>query len=155
MKKIKVFILISILIISGCQVEEETFPYTFKERLKVKDLNAIISNSKCNLDLNRIKSLDLSNQNIKNGKFLSSFKGIEILKLRNNKIEDIQFLKSLKKLRYLDIGKNIISEKEILKNNKNLEYAFLDGNPIKRNIHTCPTDFELKNLNITKLISEN
>ena len=80
-------------------------------------------------------------------KFLSSFKGIEILKLRNNKIEDIQFLKSLKKVRYLDIGKNLISEIEILKNNKNLEYAFLDGNPIKRNIQACPTDFELKILN--------
>ena len=82
-------------------------------------------------DIETLKVLDLSGQNITDISFLADGVNLEELDLSNNGITDISVLAKLTKLRKLNISNNAIEDINILLALPELEEVDISNNPIK------------------------
>ena len=82
-------------------------------------------------DIETLKVLDLSGQNITDISFLADGVNLEELDLSNNEITDISVLAKLTKLRKLNISNNAIEDINILLVLPELEEVDISNNPIK------------------------
>ena len=93
---------------------------------RIEDLNQIPGLS----NLKMLKSLDLSNNRIKNIKLLVHLRNLTDLKIANNKLEDfknLNYIKEMNNLKYLDIRRNkIITKLDAKDFNKDLKILIKD-----------------------------
>ncbi|KYH34458.1 internalin-A precursor [Clostridium tepidiprofundi DSM 19306] len=83
------------------------------------------------LSLNQIKSIDLSNNNIKDISALGYYHSLKELNLSNNKINNISTLRYLRGLEKLDISNNLVQNIYSLRYLRNLKSLNISGNNIE------------------------
>ena len=81
-------------------------------------------------DLQYLKGLDLSLNQIEEINELTKLKKLEYLNLRKNKIKKLPSIEVLKRLRYLDLSNNLIQEIDSIKHARKLEFLNLANNNI-------------------------
>ena len=119
--------------------------------LPVKIMRVLYFNSMKELlyfpDKKSIKSLNLSNLNLKSLDFIFEFRGLENLNLENNNISNLNQLHYLFHLKRLNLSNNNLESLKDLDKCLNLEVLFIDNNNIS-NIAELKSLGELKIIDI-------
>lgn len=118
--------------------------YDFDYRIKVE---LDFFNCICNLE--KLESLNLSDNDFDNYSLLANVKNLKYLDLRNNELDHISFLRSMNSLTHLNLSSNRIYSISSLKELLKLEELYLNDNKIE-NINPLKRLNSLKVLDLSK-----
>ncbi|MBN2795043.1 MAG: leucine-rich repeat domain-containing protein [Clostridia bacterium] len=127
MKKIVIFAIFVVMILTGCNAFSDDFE---DKQVQIGVDRALRQNGLKNGDYGELRHLDLSFLAIESLEGLEQLTHLESLDISDNVITDITPLKALEDLRILDLQNNLIENLEPLSNLKNLEVLLIRNNPV-------------------------
>lgn len=134
------------------QSRADDVPHSMLAEIQSLDLSGVLINDPASAMgvkyLSNLNTLDLSNNEITDVSFISSFTNLTSLNLENNQISDINHILENRGLKRLDVSGNLISDIRDLRHMNTIQYLDLSDNRIT-DISPLSTMYDLESLYIS------